>query len=170
MLSKNCRKLLVIRRVPILAQALVLCLLLTHPAMALNGFTYVGVCACTTTGDFLAGAEQIALAQHPDTGTEVAAYVFATFATYTMVSTTTSRTAYVQVNGQITYHANQRPILVTYGSIAATPVDSAGNSLAAQTESQQESFYTALDGSLWGVSRSEPLEVWSAPTHMQAPS
>lgn len=109
-------------------------------------------------GDFLPGAEQLALADHPATGKQTGQYQYTTFATYTVLSTTTSRTAYVQVTGQITYHFRQIPD-VTYSTISATPVDSSGNSIGAETESQQESFYTALDGNLWGVSRSEPLEV-----------
>jgi hypothetical protein len=115
-------------------------------AQALNGYTYVSICSCATTGDFVAAAETTAVSYHDVAGGSVVG-------TYSMISTTTARTAYIQVTGQGVLSQGHYTWVVT----AAIPINSSGASIASETESEQEAFYGALDQTLLGVNRSGPL-------------
>lgn len=120
------------------------------PAMAINGYTYVSACGCSTTADFVGAAKTVSASNHP-------AGVGSATATYTLISTTTARSAYIQITGQGVYSVQAHTI--TWVVTAATPVDSTGTSIASQTESAQESFYGTLDGTLLGMNRSGPLAI-----------
>lgn len=65
--------------------------------------------------------------------------------------------AYIQVTGQWGSHNGR------FSVSSAIPVDTAGHSIAGNSESSNESFYTGLDQVIFGVSRSTPKMV-SEPT------
>lgn len=74
--------------------------------------------------------------------------------TYVVVSTSTPLSSYVKVTGH--YKGSEEPIWVVG---ASTPIDSSGNSLAANTESANESYFASLDQVLFGANRSAPQTV-----------
>jgi hypothetical protein len=129
--------------------SLLLSLSCGYSARAANGFTHVSVCNCATTADFTAAAKTISASNHPS-----ANFNTPVTATYTVVSATTTRTAYIQVSGELVYSLQGHS--VTWVVSAAVPVDSTGASIASETESSQESFYGALDQTLFGANRGAP--------------
>ena len=67
-----------------------------NTARAANGFTYVTICSCVKTADFVAAATTTASSHHPSgTGTLTA--------TYTVVSSANVSTAYIKITGQNVY-------------------------------------------------------------------
>jgi hypothetical protein len=108
---------------------------------ALNGGTRVISCACQTPADF-ANAASADNSQ------------WQVNSTYTVVSTVASETAYVKVTGH--FHGNGEPIW-TVGS--ATVVDASGNSLAGNTDAQQEAVFFTSDQVVFGVDRGLPLVI-----------
>lgn len=105
------------------------------PALALNGNTRVISCACQTTTDFINAAKSDNLQQQQNL-------------TYTAISYSTSTTAYIRVTGR--YKGSTEPIWVVG---AATPVDANGNSLSGNTEAQNQTYFAALDETIFGANR-----------------
>ncbi len=120
-----------------------------NSAYALNGLTVVDTCtSCATTADFVnEGA--------------AAAEAYGAKGTYYVISASQASSAFIQVNGHfVTRNGEQLWLLVS-----ATPIDSSGNSLAANSESANESYFAALDQVLWGVSRNNPIVVDEPPAY-----
>jgi hypothetical protein len=111
-------------------------------AHAYNGYTYVNVCSCATTTDFTNAAYNTATSHH-QIGVN----------TFTLVSTTTPRSAYIQITGSVIYLDG----VFVWQPGAAIPVDSTGASIASETESEKEAFYGSLDQTLFNTSRDTPI-------------
>jgi hypothetical protein len=111
------------------------------PAPALNGNIHVMSCACQATTDFVNAATTAGATW--DAGT------------YTMVSTSTPMTAYVQVAGHLKITGENAVFVVT----SATPVDQNGNSLAGAPEPVLETYYAAYDQVLAGTNRDAPINL-----------
>jgi hypothetical protein len=107
--------------------------------------------SCATTADFVAAAQTTATSNHPPAaaGTIVGTYV--------LISTTTPRTAYIQVSFQGVFSLPTHEY--HWVQIGAVPIDSTGTSIASETESSQESFYGALDQTLFGANRAAPTTI-----------
>jgi hypothetical protein len=106
------------------------------PASAVNGNTYVMSCACSTSADFLQAAGAQAKADEGG-------------GTFLLVSTTQSTSAYVAVFGG--FVAQQGDTFWKVQNKYA--VDESGNSLAGNTESQNQAYFAALDQTVFGTSR-----------------
>lgn len=142
LLSVICRA----RRIPQFTAGLCIAWICSaNSAHALNGFSSVNTCSqCTTTSQF-------------ETAAVLAAEAQAKSGVYTMVSTAGPMTAFMQVTGQLVfeYQAHKTVWVAT----TVVPVDASGNSLAGDTEAEQEAVYTSIDAVIMGTNRNNP-EGW----------
>jgi hypothetical protein len=123
------------KRMWILAAATVVGLM-CGPAPAINGDTWVLSCACATTANFA----QAAGAAAKDNGFG---------GTYLVMSTTNFTSAYISVQGGFVFQQGE-----TFWKVSSKyPVDESGNSLAANTETQNQSYFAALDETVFGADR-----------------
>jgi len=113
-------------------------------AYGLNQFSYVSSCStCQTTADFVTAAKATAR------GVESSGV-------YQIVSTAAPESAYIQITGSTVRGPSGETRFVVS---TAVPIDSNGNSLAASSESANESFYATLDQVAFGANRSAPQTV-----------
>lgn len=110
---------------------------------ALNGYTYISVCPCVVSTDYI-NAATLQAQQVVKAGN------------YTVVSSSGSATAIIQVQGNLNRLGNGRVVLDVY---SAVPVNSSGISLAGESESELEAYFASYDQVLVGTSRSNPLQV-----------
>jgi hypothetical protein len=114
-----------------------------HPVFAANGYHYVMACSsCQTTGDYLLAAESEAISQQNS-------------GHYQVVSFSQASTAYIHVILKMVANGGE-PIWTLQ---SATPVDSSGNSLAGNSEADNESYFASLDQVIFGASRNEPQSI-----------
>jgi hypothetical protein len=112
------------------------------PAVALNGYTNVSICNCTTTTNFAAAAKN----QSSRLGQG---------GTYIVVSSSNASTAYMSVTGKYLNYPKD-PV---WAPVSATPVDSSGNSLVGESEGTLEAYYAATDQVIFGANRSAPTAI-----------
>ena len=108
---------------------------------AINGGSRVISCACQTPADFANAAS----ADNQQ---------WQVNSTYTVISTVASETAYVHVTGH--FHGNGEPLWVIG---AVTVEDASGNSLAGETDAQQEGVFFTSDQVVFGADRGLPLVI-----------
>lgn len=123
--------------------------LAVNPASALNGDIDVLSCACQTTSQFSAAAVQES--NYNGWG-----------GSYMVVSSTVGSSALMQVHGKHLIDKNGNDYWL---ASSADPLDDAGNSLAGQSESAQESYYQTFDQTTFGVNRSAPTKVNEPPDY-----
>jgi hypothetical protein len=116
---------------------------------ALNTDLLIGLCTnCVKTADYEQAAWSLissqAVVKFPGNYKPI---------TYTAImSNTKSSTAYLKISGA--WGISSRHIVFIPSSF--TPVDASGNSLAGQSETYLENYYTQVDWSVFGVFRSNP--------------
>jgi hypothetical protein len=116
---------------------------------ALNTDLVIGLCThCVKTADYEQAAWSLissqAVVKFPGNYKPI---------TYTAImSNTKSSTAYLKISGA--WGISSRHIVFIPSSF--TPVDASGNSLAGQSETYLENYYTQVDWSVFGVFRSNP--------------
>lgn len=139
-----------VKRSTLLAVGLLIPFALIQTADARNGFTYVLPCSnCQTTDQFIAAAQ-------------AEADNLSTSGIYEVVSSSQPSSAYIRVSGHWVTRAGGETFWVITASV---PVDSSNNSLAANSEGQNQSYFAALDQVIFGANRSNPTAVTISPDY-----
>lgn len=112
---------------------------LSSPTLAAN--VYVGTCECVTTSDYATVAARFAKANGWG-------------GTFFLTSVAQASSAMMQVTGKIVFSGGE-PV---FEASAETPIDSSGNSLAGESESDLEIFYGVLDSTSYGEWRDGPFD------------
>ena len=123
-------------------------------AHALNNDLWIGLCnPCSTTQQFETAAVNLT------TSSEKAAKNITPGKTVTYVAimaNVTNSTAYISVTG---YWGNASRSGYVFVPVTVIPIDASGNSLASQSETYLENYYTQVDWSVFDLFRSDPTTV-----------